>query len=70
MGQTSGKTPPADHGDRFILDFGKNAFRFDEKVGKEEQLQQKLPPEPGPIPNAQTVAPAQVLNRRQLGKKK
>jgi hypothetical protein len=66
------KKPSGDRGDSFTLDFGKNTFRVDEKVAAEKDKpgRPKLPPQPGPVPAAQSVPLLEVLNRSQLRKKK
>jgi hypothetical protein len=62
MGQPPDDKLPSNRGQAFKLDFGKNAFRVDEKAGMADPLVQKLPPEPGAVPPAKSVPWAQILN--------
>jgi hypothetical protein len=63
MGQPFEKQPPAIRGDSFKLDFGKNAFRVDEKPADADASEKKLPPEPGRAPPYTSVPWSEILNR-------
>jgi hypothetical protein len=63
MGQPFDKERPAMRGDSFKLNFGKNAFRVDEKPTGADASEKKLPPVPGYAPPYTSVPQSEILNR-------
>lgn len=69
MCQRRNEKRPEVKSDSFKLDFGKNEFHVEEKVGEPDQFERKLPPEPGRVPPATSVSWGEVLNPLPKGQK-